>query len=41
VHGVLHLLGFDHADPDEEREMFTLQNAIVENYRATAQAGTR
>ena len=26
VHGVLHLLGYDHVAPDDEREMFALQN---------------
>ncbi|AHH95068.1 rRNA maturation RNase YbeY [Kutzneria viridogrisea] len=34
VHGVLHLLGYDHAEPAEEREMFTLQNRILTDYRA-------
>ncbi|MDJ0360790.1 rRNA maturation RNase YbeY [Rhodococcus sp. 1163] len=29
VHGVLHLLGYDHAEPDEEKEMFALQNRIL------------
>ncbi len=29
VHGVLHLLGYDHAEPDEEREMFTLQARLL------------
>jgi probable rRNA maturation factor len=33
VHGVLHLLGYDHAEPDEEREMFALQNRILGDYR--------
>ncbi|WP_199442298.1 rRNA maturation RNase YbeY [Umezawaea beigongshangensis] len=39
VHGVLHLLGYDHAEPAEEREMFTLQNRILGDFRtATAEA---
>ncbi|TWF91611.1 rRNA maturation RNase YbeY [Saccharopolyspora dendranthemae] len=33
VHGVLHLLGYDHAEPEEEREMFGLQNRILAEYR--------
>ncbi len=35
VHGVLHLLGYDHAEPDEEREMFALQARLLESWRAT------
>jgi len=34
VHGVLHLLGYDHADPEEEREMFALQNRLLRTWRA-------
>jgi probable rRNA maturation factor len=29
VHGVLHLLGYDHAEPDEEAEMWARQDAIL------------
>jgi probable rRNA maturation factor len=33
VHGVLHLLGYDHAEPDQEREMFGLQNRLLREWR--------
>ncbi|RPA12837.1 rRNA maturation RNase YbeY [Gordonia sp. OPL2] len=34
IHGVLHLLGYDHAEPEEEKEMFGLQNRILEEFYA-------
>lgn len=33
AHGILHLVGFDHAEPDEEREMFALQRQIVDGFK--------
>ncbi|HYH34845.1 MAG TPA: rRNA maturation RNase YbeY [Nocardioides sp.] len=33
VHGILHLLGYDHAEPDEHREMFGLQDRLLEDWR--------
>ena len=34
VHGILHLLGYDHAEPDEEREMFGLQARLLAEWQA-------
>ena len=32
THGLLHILGYDHADPDEEKIMFALQEKIVKEW---------
>jgi probable rRNA maturation factor len=39
VHGILHLLGYDHADPEEEAEMFGLQGELLRGWRAAAAEG--
>ncbi|MET0187864.1 MAG: rRNA maturation RNase YbeY, partial [Pseudonocardia sediminis] len=33
VHGVLHLLGYDHLEPADEREMFALQDKLLAQWR--------
>ncbi len=36
THGILHLLGFDHAVPEEEEEMFALQRHLLLTFLAGA-----
>lgn len=36
VHGILHLLGHDHAEPDEREVMFSLTDRILADYLAGA-----
>jgi probable rRNA maturation factor len=39
THGILHLLGFDHAEPAEEKEMFALQRRLLLTFLATRGRG--
>lgn len=34
AHGILHLLGYDHAEPEEHAEMFGLQDRLLASWRS-------
>ena len=39
THGILHLLGYDHGELDEEREMFELQARVVTDWARATKRG--
>ncbi|WEV79379.1 rRNA maturation RNase YbeY [Janibacter cremeus] len=41
THGILHLLGFDHAEPEDEKEMFELQRQLLLTFLAGRGRETR
>ena len=40
VHGILHLLGYDHASADEHKEMFGLQARLLSEWQAVSRGET-
>ncbi len=40
VHGILHLCGFDHAEPDDERDMRARTDELLARWRSSPSAGS-
>ena len=38
THGILHLLGYDHMEEDDEKVMFDLQNKLLDGYGITRES---
>jgi probable rRNA maturation factor len=36
AHGLLHILGYDHANKEDEKVMFDLQENLVKNWQESA-----
>ena len=41
THGILHLLGYDHHEPDDEREMFGLQARLLSEWSKPKRKASR
>ena len=39
LHGLLHLLGYDHGEPQEHAVMFGLQDKLLASWRASQEGG--
>lgn len=40
VHGILHLLGHDHAEPEQQRVMFSLTDRLLQDFRSAGGTDT-